>query len=662
MSRLSMRGAVSVVRDHRVLLGVLLVPVILGALIVWSLGDRAEKVEQVPAAVVNLDKPVTTKDGKTIYAGRLLAAGLTSPTDRQDAGLGWELTDKEDARRGLEGGNYYAVLTVPKGFSKTLARSLKGADPEQASITVTSLDASSTLVTRISEQVARVSAERLGQRVTTNYLDTVFGETDTLAGKLGKAADGAEQLAAGTSRLGDGTAELAAGLQDLSGGASRLASGADRLADGAEQLAGGTKKLADGTDRLADGLGTLSRRTDSLPAQTDKLADGAADIADGVDGYSKLLEGWQQACQDPLVAARATRLCVATERAVGVDGSRAEKFRHGAHALADGARRLADGMPELESAIDQSAGGAGRLAGGADEVAAGAARLSAGTTRLAGGAERLAGGADEASSGAQRLADGTDELGAGSQQLAQGLDKGADAIPAYDDQERKDLADVIAEPVVSDADQEGQTPDGRTQVAPGVIAFVLWLGGFATYLVRPALSARRLDRPTSATRLAFAGLRPALAIGAVQALLVFATMLVLGADLASPVSSLALMVLAALGFAAVNQAFVAVLGRRRGWLWIIAFTGLQVVTLGGVIPLDTAPWPLQLLNGALPMPAAANGLEVTVLDGPGSVAAAIAVLVAWALVAFGVTVLAARKAQQVHVEDIVAEPAHPART
>ena len=82
------------------LIGVLVLPVLLGALIVWSLGDRAEQVEQVPAAVVNLDKPVTKKGEKPIYAGRLLAAGLTSPTDSQDESLGWEA----DRRRGREAG------------------------------------------------------------------------------------------------------------------------------------------------------------------------------------------------------------------------------------------------------------------------------------------------------------------------------------------------------------------------------------------------------------------------------------------------------------------------------------------------------------------------------------------------------------------------------
>lgn len=652
-----LRTAATALKDRRVIVGVLLLPVLLGALIVWSLGDRAEEVEQVPAAVVNLDKPVLKKGEEPVAAGRLLAAGLTSPSERQES-LGWVLTDAEDAAQGMRDGDYHAVLTVPKDFSRTLSRSLEGTNPEQASITVAA-DVGSAVVGEISEQVARVSADRLGERVTTTYLDTVFGETEKMAGKLGKAADGAGKLADGTEQLGAGTEELAGGLGELSDGAEQLGQGADELADGADELATGTTRLADGTRRLADGLGTLERRTDPLPSQTDRLADGAADIARGVDGYARLLVGWSEACKDPLVAARAGRLCVATQRAVGVDGSRAERFRAGAHELANGARQLADGMPELTGAIDRAANGASELATGAGRVADGTGRLATGAHELADGTGQLAAGADEAADGATQLASGTDELGSGSQQLADGLERGADAIPTYDDKERRDLAGVIAEPVTSRSDSSRPEPDGRSQVAPGVIAFVLWLGAFVTFLVRPALSQRRLGQPGSASRLAAAGLLPAVLVGVAQSVLLFGALLLLGARAESPWSTVLLMLLAAACFAAVNQALVTVLGRRRGWLWIIALTGLQVVSLGGVIPLDTAPWPLQVLNGALPMPSAADGFTVTMLDGPGSVAGSVAVLLAWAVIAFVATVIAARRAQQVDVQTIRAEQEDP---
>ncbi len=183
----------------------------------------------------------------------------------------------------------------------------------------------------------------------------------------------------------------------------------------------------------------------------------------------------------------------------------------------------------------------------------------------------------------------------------------------------------------------------------------LWLGAFVTYLLRPAIPAWMLARPRSAGAVAFGGLRPGLLIGAVQVVLLYGALLLLGVDLRSPVLAFVLMMLTAGSFVAVNQALVATLGRRRGWLVSIAFAGVQIVSLGGVIPLDTAPAPLRFLNTVLPMPQAADGLTATVLDGPGSLAGAVFVLLLWGAGAFAVTTFAARRAQRMDVRDLVDE-------
>ena len=647
------RGAWPRLREHRVLLGVLLLPTVLGTLLVWSLGDRSEKVDTVPAAVVNLDAPVLEKGEEPIAAGRLLTAGLTSPEDDDAVPFDWQLTDAQDARTGLESGAYHAVLTVPEDFSRTLARALEGKQPRRARIEVTSTDVSAAIVGRISEQVAEVSAERLGERVTATYLDTVFSETDAMAEQLGEAADGAGRLAQGTEQLGAGTTELATGLGTLEAGAEELAGGARELADGADQLSDGVGRLARGSSELADGLDTLRRHTADLPQQTDRLADGAEQVAGGVEPYADLLVGWADMCADPLVAARAAKLCVYTREAVGPDESNARRLKQGSQQLADGARELADAAPQLTGGIGDAAEGAGQLTDGAQEAAGGARQLAGGGRELAGGAGRLSGGAGEAARGARTISSGSDDLGRGSQELASGLEQGVERIPRYDEKERGRLADVIAQPVAAETDAGGEGVDGRDQVAPAALAVVLWLGAFATYLVRPALPPHLLMRPGSAGRLAWRGLAPGLAIGAAQTLLVALVMRILGVEPASPTATLALMLLGALSFAAVNQAAVALLGRRRGWLVAIAFTGLQVAALGGFVPVESAPWPLRLLNALVPVASLADGLGATALEGPGSVAASVAVLLVWGSAAFLLSTQAARKAQQVDVQQLV---------
>jgi putative membrane protein len=646
------RSLLSSLAARRALAAVLLLPMFLGSLIVWALADRVEKVDQVPAAVVNLDEPVLEKGQPPIAGGRMLAAGLTQPEDGEHRGLGWRLTSREDARQGLRDGDYYAVLTIPKTFSQQLSSSLQGKDPDQARITVRSNDKSSALVAQISDQVAQVAADRLGEEVTTHYLGGLYRQTGELGTKLGEAADGAEQVAEGSSQLSAGAVELARGLTRLSGGARELADGQAKLARGADELARGQARAAQGAEELAGGLGTLSRRTDPLPRQTDRLADGAAQLRDGVVPYTKLLRGWKDACADPLIAARAGELCPSTIRAVGVDDRNAEQLAQGSRQLADGTRRLADAMPGLESGIDRLAGGARELADGADRLTGGTRELARGADELAAGGRELAGGADKAAGGAEQLASGGRRLDDGSQQLATGLERGAEQIPTYDKDESRRLADVIAAPVSAQTERFGDSPDGRSQLAPGAVAVALWLGAFVTYLLRPALPGWLLPRPRRAGAIAVAGLRPGLLIGAVQAVLLYAALLLLGVDLGSPVAVLLLMLLAAASFGAINQGLVALLGRRRGWVASVALAGLQIVSLGGVIPVDTAPAPLRFLNTVLPMPQAADGLAATMLDVPASLVAAIVVLLLWGGVALALTTAAARRAQRVDIRTL----------
>ena len=667
----------------RVLAGTLLLPAVFGALVLWSLGDRAEQADRVPAAVVNLDKPVTKgtgEDKQVIAAGRLLAAGLTSPRpseDHAESNLGWELTGAEDAEEGLQDGSYYAVITIPEDFSETLA-AVTGDDPHSARISVRSNDSSSALIGQVSRQVADVAAARLGHRVTATYLEGIFAQSDELRLKLGKAsdaagkvADGATLVEDGATRLDDGASQLVGGLGQLSEGAGKLGSGASRLADGAAELARGTSRLAAGADRLdagagrlAGGLGTMRERTRDLPRQTDRLADGADRVADGVAPYTELLAAWKDAClTDPVVTAAKPQLCAATIQAAGPRGENARRLRHGARQVADGARRLADGMPALTGGIDKAADGAARLSGGTSRLAAGAGKLDAGTERLAGGAAalsggagKLAGGADAASSGATRLADGSARLAdgsarlsSGSSRLATGLSDGAGRIPDADRQ----AARVVADPVSTRASSLNPARDGATILVPVVLAFGLWLGAFVTYLVRRALPVQGLRAARPAWRVALSGWLPALLIGVVQAVLLLLVSLALGASFTSPAGVAAMLLVCAAAFAAVNQAFVAVLGRRRGWIVVIAFTALQAVSLGGLVPIDTAPGPLQLLNGVLPVARAADGFAHLTLGGQVGSPLADAVAVGlWGVAAFAVATVAARRRQRVTLSDV----------
>lgn len=542
-------------RTLRTLLALALLPALLAGAALWSLGDRVDDTDQVSAAVVNLDEPVTTgsgDDSQTVAAGRLLAAGLTSPEDESDRRLDWQLTDAADARSGLDDGTYDAVVTIPADFSSTVA-ALSRNEARRATFTVRSADGSGALLGLVIDEVGRAAGAELGRRITGTYLEGLYGETARLGVRLGRAADAADRIEAGAGDLtagagtladgardlGDGVGTLASGADDLrrgsaaasagadeltsglgrlSGGAGTLSSAAGRLARGGSQLGSGVDRLGTGAreldtgaDILADGLAELDRGVQPLPAQAGRLADGSASVSEGVSGWARVLRGWQQACAaDPTMTLPTTRyaaLCAATTQAVGADGGTADQLVAGSAAVASGARELADGAPALAQGVSDAADGAGRLRAGATRLATGAGRLATGADRLAEGAgrigqgaDRLADGAGAASTGAARLASGTTRLAGGAGQLATGATRAADG------------ADSVASGADRLASGAGRLSSGTGELADGLRSGVEALPTMtsaeqqrlAAAVAAPVTGSTEAAEPADATRLGIA--------------------------------------------------------------------------------------------------------------------------------------------------------------
>ncbi len=205
-------------RNLRALIALALLPALLAGMAMWSLGDRVADTDRISAAVVNLDEPVTTGAGEqrqTVAAGRLLAAGLTSPAGESQR-LDWQLTDAADARSGLDDGTYDAVVTIPADFSSTVA-ALARNQPRRASFTVRSADGSGALLGLLTDDVGRVAGAQLGRRITGTYLEGLYGETARLGVRLGRAADAA-------GRIGEGAASLTTGAGSPDSGVVRMPS------------------------------------------------------------------------------------------------------------------------------------------------------------------------------------------------------------------------------------------------------------------------------------------------------------------------------------------------------------------------------------------------------------------------------------------------------
>ena len=175
------------------LVGVLLLPVIIGGLLVAALYNPAERLDNMTAAIVNDDEPVEI-DGQVAPLGRQLTAGLVTGSDDVSSNIDWTISNDEDAAAGLSDGTYSAVITIPENFSAAATSTAPGSVPEQATIEVQTAPDGRIVDDAITAQITQTAASVFGEEVSKSYLTNVLLGFTTLHDQLGEAASGAGEL------------------------------------------------------------------------------------------------------------------------------------------------------------------------------------------------------------------------------------------------------------------------------------------------------------------------------------------------------------------------------------------------------------------------------------------------------------------------------------
>ena len=623
------------------LIGIVLLPVVIGGILVAALYNPVERLDGMRAAIVNNDEPVTV-NGQLVPLGRQLAAGLVGGSDDLPSNLDWTISNTDDAAAGLADGTYDAVITIPANFSAAATSTAGASDgsggtPEKATISAQTSPDSLIVDDAITSQVASAAASVLGTQLSTVYLENVFLGFTTLGDKLGEAATGAHQLADGAAQASAGAAQLPAGATALASGATQLGEGATELSGGLTQLADGTRQSAGGAGQLAAGLGQLSGQLTSTAPDTlggaaatnVSYTNAAATATQGLAGtYQTLLAA--NNCIPPATPTTPEQgaVCLALgQLATGITDSATNAGYSAGYAAG-----VQKGLGTAAAGIDQLTAGASGLQSGLGTIADGLDQSATGATGLASGAAQLSAGGTQLADGATSLADGVSALSTGTASLADGLTQASASIPSYTDQQAKDLASVVADPVR--ADGASTTLFGASAI-PLLAMLALWFGGLASFIVLQAVPRHALSSRRSSVLLALRAFAPAAAIGAVQGLLVaLVVQLAAGYDAGAWWTFAGLAVVAGIAFAAVNQALVAVFGGAGRW--VSALIGVLAVATGIV---STVPGVLAAVAGLMPTTPAYTAM-LAALTSAGGLGAGLAGMIVWAVLAVVVTIIA----------------------
>ncbi|MFC4497491.1 YhgE/Pip family protein [Streptomyces ovatisporus] len=653
----------------------MLLPLLYGALYLWSFWNPYERLDKVPVALVNEDRG-SEADGERLDAGDSIAEGL-----RRSDTFDWRETDAADARRGVEDGRYYLSLTVPADFSDRVASS-SGENPQTGALKVSTNDANNYVVGQISRTVFSEVRAAASSKASRGFYDKIFVSFSTLHDRTSKAADGADKLGDGIGRAKKGTGELKNGIGRAERGSGTLKDGTERLHDGAGELKKGSRQVADGTRKLAgkvdgvagrvrpfldehgDDIGkaardvarlskTLRENLDELPRATGKAA---ADSRKAADTLARL---YRVRCEGPAeLDTSCTQLKKAVDAArtsagVAEDVDDLVKKQKNLDRLDDSladlhtqANALADRAPHLAEDVDSAVAKIHKLDEGAHKVSAGAAELDAGIGRARSGAAQLDSGLGRLSEGAGTLNGGMYRLADGSSQLSHGLHDGAKKIPDYGKKEREARTDVMADPVGLSSAKTHSAPNYGTGFAPYFIPLALWVGAMIAYMLLQPLNKRALAAGAPAGRIALAGWLPVAAIGAAQTGALIAVLhWGLGLQLARPAAAVGFLLLVTACFTAVVQLLNARFG-PAGRILVLAMLMLQLTSAGGTYPIQTSPGFFNAVHPYLPMSYVVDGLRHLVTGGDlWPVRRACLVLLAFTVSALVLTASTARSKQ-----------------
>ena len=649
------------------LLIVALVPAVVLGVFVAALAAADSGDARIPAALVNNDQLVQQKndDGTktTVAAGRLVVTGLTKPAGSgSGASIDWTLTNTKAAQKLLDDGDVYAIVTIPKTFSKSIA-SVSSTSPKQADIRITTDDAHGTIVSQVGGIVGDTIASTVGGQITTSVVSGLYGGYASVRTSLLKAADGATSLGGGATKLSngldkaaDGGAQLATGASSLGNGARQLSSGASSLGDGldtaasgAASAAGGAKQLSGGVDRYTDGVTTYTKGVNgaldgivagskqSAAAQA-KLAGGTAQLAAGVRGV---------VASDPTLSAQTRGALTAIAGQLDTVSGGQSQLAAGSRQLADdpgiaklrgAGTQLASGGRSLDSGASSLASGLAKLPGGIRSAAAGADELASGASQLGTGADGLATGASQLTDGVRKSADGADQLASGANKIGSGLSSGAQQVPNLTKAQQKQAGKVIASPVNASATRQNSLSGPGQIVSTLIVPVGLWIGAAALVLLFGAVSRRLLATGVGTGRLVGSALLRGVVVAVAQAVLI---VVLLASTLGVGWSALPLLflvaVVAGIAFLAIHQLLQAVFG-RAGTVLSIVLLGVQLVAVGGIYPIELVSSPFQVISPFLPMTAAVNA-TTAVLTGAsgGAIGTALLSLLLWAVLAFVLT-------------------------
>ena len=657
LKRLSSRRRVNMVRaewqhlcKNKILLlsmaVISFIPIMYSGFFLGSIWDPYGQVKNLPVAFVNEDKGAQL-NGQTVNIGQSVKQKLKSNHD-----LGWEFVNKQQADDGVNGGHFYAVVTVPTDFSAKAA-SITQNKPQQAVIRYTTTPAKNYIGSLVSNQAAEKVKASVAEQITQAYAKGVLENVDKLGDGLETAAGGAAKLHGGLTQLQAGAQTYTGGVRQLAVNQRAMANGLARLGDGSRQLQAGLGQLSNGLPsesqvaQLTSGMKQLQTGLNQLNASVHNPSPTLVNQQNKVQSEARDLAQTMQMAAADLTAAGGTLQTLGASAASSGGSttitlpqisqlsqalSKTQTISMQAAALLKDLQTLTQslsaqraqlqtGVSTLNNGVNQLAPNATAALNGYNSVRAVNNQLLAGSTSLTNGLAQVQTGSQQLANGARLLDSRSGVLTNGASQLADGADtlstKLADASRQLKIQPTGAATQQqMANPVKSETTKQGDVPNYGYALAPYVLSLSLFVGAIALNIIYPIRKTFAEQENAFRWWLAKASVTGAAAF--VQATILMLIMVYcLGLVPDHPVNFIGAIYLTSFVYMSIVSLLVIVLDNPGRFLAMVLLV-LQLGSSEGTFPIQTANSFFQAVNPLVPMTYSIRALRQAISGGLGS--------------------------------------------
>ncbi|WOK45667.1 YhgE/Pip domain-containing protein [Streptococcus equi subsp. equi] len=300
-----LEGLKAIIKNRKLvvtMIGVALVPALYNLSFLGSMWDPYGRVDQLPVAVVNQDKPAYLNN-KRLTIGNDMVDNMSKNKE-----LDYHFVAADTAQKGLEKGRYYMTITLPKDLSQK-ATTLLDQQPEKLIVSYQTSKGHSFIASKMGESAMNHLREAVSKNIRKTYITSVFKSMHQLQSGLKEASNGGQQLAAGLviarassqlmsrhlNTLSESSARLSQGAGNLSSGIAAYTAGVGQLdTAGLGQLAADMPAYLDGVSRLSKGANQLNAGLTQLALGSDLSQDKQANIQALMASLPKLNQAIQQ--------------------------------------------------------------------------------------------------------------------------------------------------------------------------------------------------------------------------------------------------------------------------------------------------------------------------------------------------------------------------------